>query len=128
MRALLFLAALGGCATTETRPPAPSDQSIRSFRGAYAYGFENSTFDGCWLDMSPQARADFDRRQPEAVQAGPAGGFRYEIAFEGRREDYQGPPGGGFGHMGMSRCRYEAIRLIDSRLVFPTPDRLAPAQ
>lgn len=125
MRALLLLAALG-CLTAQA--PAPRDPPLRVFRGDYAYGFEQSRFDGCWLNMSAEAWAEFERRQPESAQAARAGGYRYEIAFEGRREDYGGPPEGGFGHMGLSRCRIEAIRLLDSRLVFPTPDRLPPAQ
>jgi hypothetical protein len=123
MRALFLLAALG-CLTAQA--PVPGDPATRVFRGAYSYGFEQSTFDGCWLNMSAEAWAEFERRQPESAQAARAGGYRYEIAFEGRREEYQGPPEGGFGHMGLARCRIEAIRLLDSRLVSPAPDRLPP--
>jgi hypothetical protein len=119
LRALLLLAALGACTTAQAPAPASAEPATQVFRGDYAYGFEQSSFDGCWLTMSAEAWADFERRQPEFAQAARAGGYRYEIAFEGRREEYQGPPGGGFGHMSMSRCRIEAIRLLDSRLVAP---------
>ncbi|HEV7658886.1 MAG TPA: hypothetical protein VGO55_03480 [Allosphingosinicella sp.] len=128
MRTFLLLAALCGCATAQAPAPAPAESAIRVFRGDYAYGFEQSRFDGCWLNMSAEAWAEFERRQPESAQAARAGGYRYEIAFEGRREEYQGPPESGFGHMGLSRCRIEAIHLLDSRLVLPTPDRLPPRQ
>jgi hypothetical protein len=123
-RALLLLAAFGGCVAAQ----APAEPALQTFRGAYSFGFENSNFDGCWLQMSAEAWAAFERRQPESAQAARAGGYQYEIAFEGRRDEYLGPPGGGFGHMGLSHCRIEAVRLLDSRLVFPRPDRLPPAQ
>jgi hypothetical protein len=126
VRALLLLAALGGCVAAQA--PAPAEPALRTFRGTYTFGFEVSNFDGCWLNISADAWAEFERRQPESAQAVRAGGYQYEIAFEGRREEYQGPPGGGFGHMGMSHCRIEAIRLLDSRLVSPAPDRLPPAR
>jgi hypothetical protein len=99
-----------GCATPEASAPAPAP-SVQTFRGLYSFGFEVSTFEGCWLNMSGDAWATFESRHPEIAETRSNGGaYNYEIRFEGTRRE--GMPAG---HMGLYHCQYDVTRLLESR-------------
>ena len=95
-----------------TAMPGPTGEA-RTYSGRFSLGFEQSSFDGCWLDLG---------RYHESFEAPPwgsGGTAEYEISFIGRRTDMIVPPGeelrSGFGHLGLSRCKYEIEQLLASR-------------
>ena len=110
--------ALAACAPAPARAPLASGcipaPAVQTYRGIFRYGFEISTFDGCYLDMY---RADdwaaFERRHPDSAETRTNGAaYEYEIAFEGTRET-----GEGLGPMRAYTCKYVVTRLLNSRRI-----------
>lgn len=109
--ALLLAAAPG------ERPPVPVIGHPDIFylaetrmRGALTLGFEVSSFDGCWLDMTRPAARRLHRLAPETEERGP---HRFRVTMIGRRT----PPGldHRFGHLGGYPCQVEAVRFLSVR-------------
>lgn len=129
LRGALF-AGLAGCqiappdmaADAAMAPPAPQfayadqEQPEQVYRGVFRFGFELQSFEHCWIEIAPFL--DHFELPPH----GSGGVSVYEIEFIGARTDLIVPPGvedvrNGFGHMGLSRCRFRVKELLSSRRV-----------
>lgn len=105
-------------AMPSTPVAAPAPARPQTFHGVYRFGFEVSSFERCYLSMSGESRAEFERRHPEIAETRSSGGvYEYDIAFEGTRRE--GPSG----HMRAQNCEYAVTRLGDSRRI---PFRSSP--
>jgi hypothetical protein len=96
--------------------PAPAPAGNR-FLGRFRFGFELSTFNGCWLSLGQH----WD--QFEAPPPGSGGIYEYDVEFVGSRRGgaAEAPTGQDFGHMGRYSCEYQIQELISVRRPSPAP-------
>ena len=78
-------------------------------RGPLTLGFEVSSFDRCWLEMTRAAARQLYRLAPEIEERGP---HFFRVLMIGRRT-----PGteGHFGHLGAYPCQVQAVRFLSVR-------------
>ncbi len=120
--ALLAILLVAGC---ETVPPAPFVQSEfgpeQSFTGLLRLGFEQQSFDECWLDFRGSAMTDLSRLAPSPALADQTAPYGAEVTLTGRRRTMVNVPGDdlmgrGFGHLGQYPCLIEATRITAARM------------
>jgi hypothetical protein len=115
-----------GNGTAESVPPPPHtgpSQPVygpeQLMSGVFETRFERSDFNGCWLDFSTQASAQFRQLFPPDSADSPMRGRRYQMEIVGRRTiDGSNPDGPElYGHMNAWPCQIEATRIVAARVI-----------
>jgi hypothetical protein len=133
--ALLMIIYLGGCATgaNGTEPVLAQAAAARTaeeewlnptygpeerLTGVVLEGFEASSFLGCWLEWTPQARRELVRLTREIpLEEMWARAFEYELDIVGRRTVPvpEHLPQPGYGHLSAYPCQIIVTSLLRAR-------------
>ena len=109
---LLLVAPLLVAAPASAQPrPIPYGSPQRA-EGAYRTGFESSDFQGCWVTFTDRGRAEFDRLRPAIQNRVLHGIGAWQVSWLIRRTPDATVRFQGYGHLGMSKCQVEVVRVF----------------
>jgi hypothetical protein len=118
--AVAGLALAGPAVAQEAIPYGPEAR----MQGLFETAFEHSSFNGCWLEMTPEAAEQYRTflagNDPVTDKYGRS---RVELEIVGRKADKREGLFGGYGHLGASPCQIQAVRVLAAR---PAAGSLVP--